>query len=146
MSDEPPAAGTIAVIEERLEVRKRVQRSGRKIRVVKRVAESPVAIDEELMAESLHTERVPVGRVIEEATGIRQEGDVTIIPVIEERLVIRKELVLVEEWRITRRKEMRRFQKQEVVRRSSVTVERVESPEADADARLHPASSQRGST
>ncbi len=41
--------------------------------------------------------RVPVERVVDEAPAARAEGDVTIIPVVEERLVTVKQLVLVEE-------------------------------------------------
>ena len=54
--------------------------------------------------EEAHVERVPVNRVL--GTGERpepkQEGDTWVIPVIEERLVAMKQLVLAEEVRITK--------------------------------------------
>ncbi len=40
---------------------------------------------------------MPVGRVVDEAPAARAEGDTTIIPVVEERLVVVKQLFLVEE-------------------------------------------------
>lgn len=48
-------------------------------------------------------ERVPIGRVVDVAPQIRTEGDVTIIPVLQERMVVGKQLFLVEEVHITRR-------------------------------------------
>lgn len=41
--------------------------------------------------------RVPIGRELDEVPAIRTEGDVTIIPVVEEILVVEKRLVLREE-------------------------------------------------
>ena len=45
---------------------------------------------------------MPVGRVVETTPDIRQEGDVTIVPVMEEVLVLERRLVLKEEVRIRR--------------------------------------------
>ena len=41
--------------------------------------------------------RVPVDRVVEDSPGIRREGNTTILPVLQERVVVTTELVLVEE-------------------------------------------------
>lgn len=47
-------------------------------------------------------ERVPIGQVYQERPDIRQEGDVTVYPVVEERLVARREYFVVEEVRLRR--------------------------------------------
>jgi stress response protein YsnF len=44
-----------------------------------------------------------MGRIVETAPEIRTEGDVTILPVVEEVLVVEKRLVLKEELHIRRR-------------------------------------------
>lgn len=47
-------------------------------------------------------ERVPKREVVKEAPAPRQEGSTTIYPLVEERLVVVKELVLREEICVTR--------------------------------------------
>jgi stress response protein YsnF len=42
-------------------------------------------------------ERIPIGRDIEEAPAVRQEGDVIVVPVVEEVLVVERRLHLREE-------------------------------------------------
>jgi stress response protein YsnF len=92
--------------------------------VRKRVQEVTGQVTEPLISEFVETQRVPVGRVLQEPVGIRQEGEVTIVPVVEERLVLRKELVLVEEIRLTRRREEHNATEQVTLRRESVVIER----------------------
>ena len=55
-----------------------------------------------LEEESLDVQRVPVGKVVAEPPGIRTEGEVTIIPVLKETMIVEKRLVLVEEVHIRR--------------------------------------------
>ena len=59
-------------------------------------------IDEELTHARVEFERVPIDRVVEVAPPIRQEGDITIIPVVEEVVVVERRLVLKEEVRVQR--------------------------------------------
>ena len=61
-------------------------------------------IETSLSGETVHVERVLVDQEVSAAPQVRTEGDVTIIPVLEERLVIEKRLVLVEEVRVTIRR------------------------------------------
>ena len=63
-------------------------------------------------------------RVVEAPTEIRQEGETTIIPVFEERLVMQKQLVLKEEIYITRRRTEREHEEHVVLRREEVDVQR----------------------
>jgi uncharacterized protein (TIGR02271 family) len=120
----PHPEEVIPVTEEQVEVGLRTVETGGAVRVRKRVDEVPARIDEPLVSEHVEAERVPVGRVIEAPVGIRHEGDVTIVPVVEERLVTRKELVLVEEIRLTRKRVTHPAQEQVTLRRESVVVER----------------------
>jgi stress response protein YsnF len=123
-SPHEPSQIVVPVIEEELEVDRRVVDTGHTLRVRKHVQEDVVDLDQRLVREYAEVERVPVGRVIDEPVGIRQEGEVTIVPVMEERLVVRRELVLVEEVRIVRRRESRAPDKEVTLRRESVVVER----------------------
>ena len=114
----------IPVVQERLEIGKREVETGR-LRVQKRVSEEEHTVDEPLMADEIIIERVPVNRFIEEPTPIRMEGETTVIPLFDERIVVEKRLVLREEVRITRRRVERRAPQIVTVRRDEVTVERV---------------------
>ena len=55
-----------------------------------------------MAGESVEVTRVPVNREIDTAPSIRTEGDVTIIPVVEEVIVVEKRLVLKEEIHLRR--------------------------------------------
>ena len=123
-SNTAPQAEVIPVIEEQLKVSRRTVETGA-VRVRKRVEEVSGQLDEPLIFEHVDTKRVPIGRVIEEPVSTRQEGDVTIIPVVEERLVLRKELVLVEEIHLTRRREERPANQPVTLRRERASVERL---------------------
>jgi uncharacterized protein (TIGR02271 family) len=91
----------IELIEEQLEVRKRqIERDRVVIRTS--VEERDEVAEAALRQEDVVVERVPIGRVVPELPPIREEGGTLIIPLVEERLVIRKELVLREEIWITK--------------------------------------------
>jgi stress response protein YsnF len=86
----------IPLVSEELRLEKRETSTG-KVRiqtVVETVEELACATVEE---ESLDVQRVPVGKVVDEPPVIRTEGDLTIIPVLKETMVVEKRLVLVEE-------------------------------------------------
>src|SRR6185436_21071213 len=53
-------------------------------------------IDEELTHVRVEIERVPIDRTVEVMPPTRQEGDITIIPVVEEIVVVERRLVLKE--------------------------------------------------
>jgi uncharacterized protein (TIGR02271 family) len=96
MTAETTAEAVIPLVEETLLLGKRQVETGR-VRV-----SLTTEVVEEVLRETLHSrraevERRPVGTTITEAPQIRQEGDVIIIPVVEEVLVVEKRLVLREE-------------------------------------------------
>ena len=131
-------SAVIAVTEERLDVSKRLVESGRAIRLRKLVHEEVVTVDEPLITEVTEVERVAVGRPVDEAVAVRYEGDVMIVPVVEERLVTRKELVLVEEIRVTTRKLPRSLPSETTLRREEIIVERLD-PDSGEWRRVDPA-------
>ncbi len=123
-SSGPPVETTIPVTEEQVEIHRRTVDSGRAVRLRKHVDEESVRAELPLVREMVEVERVAIGRVIDSAPPVRHEGEVMVVPVIEERLVTRKELVLVEEIRLTRRREESKSQEDFTVRRERVVVER----------------------
>jgi uncharacterized protein (TIGR02271 family) len=99
-----------------------------RVRLHKQVHEEQEVLDIPVQTESLEVERVPVGRWIEAPVGIRQEGDTTIYPVVEEVLVVEKRLRLVEEVRVTQRRATRHVREQVALRREEILVEREAAP------------------
>ncbi|MEI6615940.1 MAG: YsnF/AvaK domain-containing protein [Cyanobium sp. ELA507] len=92
----------IPVVEERLEVSRERVETGR-VRISKSVEAREVVVDDPLKRETVRVEHVPINQVVTgDVPQVREEGDVTVIPILEERIVTRTELVLVEEVRIHR--------------------------------------------
>jgi stress response protein YsnF len=60
------------------------------------------AVDEILTHERVEIERVPIGLPVDAIPPDREEGDTTVIPVVEEVVVIHRQLVLREEIRMRR--------------------------------------------
>lgn len=118
-------ATVIPVIEEQLQVGKRLVASGA-VRVRKLVHEDVHAFDESLSVESTDVERVAIDLPLESAVEVRYEGDVMIIPVVEERIVTRKQLFLVEEIRIRRRTQTKSEALETTLRREEVVIERLD--------------------
>jgi Domain of unknown function (DUF2382) len=54
--------------------------------------------------ERVESERVPVGRIVDAIPPVPEEGDTTVMAVVEEVVVIERQLVLKQEIRIRRRK------------------------------------------
>ncbi len=113
----------IPVVEEYLEVSKELVATGL-VRVQKSVREHDVAVSEPLTAETLHVERVPMNVIVEHPPSVRTEGDVTVISVVEEVLVMTKQLRLIEEVRITKLQSTTVHQENVTLRSEQVTVER----------------------
>lgn len=113
----------IPVVEEYLQASKRLVATG-VVRIHKSVHEREVLISEPLDSEIINVEHVPMNVFVESAPAIRTEGDVTVIPVLEEVLVTRKQLRLVEEVRITKRLSTKIYQENAILRSEEIAVER----------------------
>ena len=92
----------IQLVEERLTIGKR-NVAGGTVKVSTRTETHEETVDFTLDHAKVDVERVPVGRPIDAAPPVKHEGDTMIVPVIEERLVVTKQLYLVEELHIHQR-------------------------------------------
>jgi uncharacterized protein (TIGR02271 family) len=114
----------IPVIEEQIQVGKRVVETGR-FRIAKTIREEEQTVDIPLLHEEFNVERVAVNQYVDAPPTVRQDGETTIYPVLKEVLVIEKRLVLVEEVHITRRQIETSDTQQVTIRKEEVTVERI---------------------
>ncbi|MBY5666270.1 YsnF/AvaK domain-containing protein [Rhizobium leguminosarum] len=119
---------TLPLVEEELVVGTQTVTDGR-VRVSTHTETIRDFADVELGGNEVEVERVPLGTVVEMVPQVRIEGDVTVVPILEERLVVEKRLVLVEEIRITRRTTFRTERVEADLRRQSASVERIEDDE-----------------
>jgi uncharacterized protein (TIGR02271 family) len=121
----------IPLLAEQLKIaRQKVLTGG--VRVHKTVSERTETIDEPTLKEEMEIQRVPVNQFITEPPAVRYEGDVMIVPLMEEVLVVEKKLVLREEIRIIKRRDTLRNPQQYVVRREEATLEQIE-PDANGE-------------
>ena len=79
----------------------------------------------DVQRETVEVTRIPVDKVVEIAPDIRTEGDVTIVPVLEEVLVVEKRLLLKEELHIRRRATTETVEVPVTLRKQRAIVERV---------------------
>lgn len=126
-------SGSIALIEETAQVEKQTVTTGRV------TVQTFVDNVEELVRTTLeetHVEvvRVPINRAVDKAPSVRTEGDVTIIPVLEEVLVIEKRLMLKEELHVTRKTGLDNVEVPITLRKQRATIERLDT---DAASSIH---------
>ena len=114
----------VPVLEERLDVGRRKIETG-KVLLEKHVQEYQEALNEPLLVRTFDVERVAFNQVIESPPPVRYEGETTIYPLVEERLVVTKELVLREELRVTQRDTETRDIRSITLQRESMTVSRI---------------------
>jgi len=125
----------IPVVAEELTIeRQRVARST--VRVHKRVATREEVVDEPTIREEIHVEHVPVNALVEgDPPQPRTEGEVFVIPILEEVLVVERRLLVREEVRISRRRTSVSNPQRVTLRREFIEIERIPSvPEATSDA------------
>jgi len=92
----------IPLVEERLSVSKRQVEGGR-LRVRVTVDEREERVPVTLAHDEVEVERVPKNLPLTELPSVRLEGNTTIIPVVEEVVVVEKRLLLVEEIHVRRK-------------------------------------------
>jgi stress response protein YsnF len=88
-------------------------------------------IDEELTQVRVEIDRVPIDRAVDVVPPIRQEGDITIIPVVEEIVVVERRLVVKEEVRVRRVSTKEQHQETVVLRQQEAVVTR-EGPDTQS--------------
>ena len=80
-------------------------------------------------------QRTPVGELVAEKPEVRQEGDVMIFPLVEERIVARREYFLIEEVRVRQVTTTTERTASLELKRDVLTVERDESPNTQLESR-----------
>ena len=114
---------TIPVLAEQAQVQVHSERTGT-VRVRKLVHQDSQPASGEGFREVVETSRVPVNRVVEDTESSKTMGDLLVIPVYEERFV--RQLVLVEEVHVRRRRELFKHSASVALRREEVVVERLD--------------------
>lgn len=117
----------IPVVEERAWVEKRAVETGR-VRVSTRTETREQVLRESLRGNAVGVTRIPIDRTLAEGEPVpvmREEGGVTIIPVLEEILVVEKRLVLKEEVHIRQTTSGEDVEVPVTLRRQRAVVERV---------------------
>ena len=119
------SARVLPIIEERLEVAKRIVPTGT-VRLQKTVQEYTEALDERLAVRTFDVERKVLNQPVDGPPPIRQEGSATIYSIVEEQLVLTKQLVLKEEVWIIQRDTERHDNQLVTLHREHLVVERTE--------------------
>ena len=123
MADDTPTDPVLPLHAERLTVDVARRVTGRvRLRLETLTEDTPVTA--ELHGERVDVSRHPIGREVTEAPAIRTEGAVTIVPVLEEVLVVERRLFLREEVHLTRIPETETVETTVPLRRQSAVVER----------------------
>lgn len=138
-----PQQLVIPVVQEQLQVDKRLVATGKGVRVDKKVSEHEQVVDQPLLHDELIVEHVPVGQMLADSTipTVRYEGDTLVVPVLEEVLVVEKHTRLKEEVRITRRKREIHAPQTVLLRSEEVSVEHFDEQQGSP----HPAGISRTS-
>lgn len=113
----------VSVAREELAVGRRPVESGR-LQVTKRVKTREESVDMPLARDEIEVERVSVNRPVEGPISVRQDGDVLVIPIVEEVLVVKKQLVLKEELHVRKRSVVRPHRERAVLRSEEASVQR----------------------
>ena len=104
----------------------RQQIAGDTVQVSIVTREGDGVVDEMLNHERVEIDRVPIGRPVDAIPPVRQEGETTILPVVEEIIVVQRRLILKEEVRIKRLHVSERHQEAVVLRKQEAVITRME--------------------
>jgi uncharacterized protein (TIGR02271 family) len=102
MMTEEQEVAAIPLIEEKVLVTKQEVETGR-LRVQVSVNERQENIPVDLSHDEVEIERVPVNKAVTQLPSVRLEGSTTVIPVVEEVVVVEKRLMVVEEIHVRRK-------------------------------------------
>jgi uncharacterized protein (TIGR02271 family) len=120
----------VPLFEEEVNVAKRVVETGR-VQISRVTRSHEQMVDELLRHETVEVDRIPIDRPVDAMPSVRQEGDVTIVPVVEEVLQVERRLILKEEVHIRRIQQTERYQEAVTLRKQEALISRV-APEEPA--------------
>ena len=118
-----PEETTIPLFEEQISVVKQQVVTGR-VKVSRVTREHEQFVEEVLAREHVEIERTPINKRVETAPAVRQEGDTTVIPIVEEILVLERHLMLKEEVRVRRVHSSENHRERVMLRRQEATITR----------------------
>lgn len=124
--DPQPDDVVVPVIEEEAVAGTRRVKTG-SVRVEKHVEKKIRRIAAPLLRDHVEVRRVAVNRVIPEMPAVRNQDGITVIPVVEEELVITKRLVLKEEIHLIKRTTRERTVKEIEVHKEKAEVRRLDA-------------------
>jgi stress response protein YsnF len=122
----------IARAEEEVRLDKRMVTTG-KVRVRTIVDVETELAKATLDGETVEVTRIPIDRIVDQAPGIRVEDNVTIIPVLEEVLIVEKRLVLKEEVHIRKLATTEDVEIPVELRKQHAVIERLPADEDDTN-------------
>ena len=114
----------VPLLAEELTVTKKKVDTGH-VRVNTVTREHEELVDELLAHEKVEVERIAVGKPIESAPPVREEGDMIVIPVVEEILIVERRLILKEEVHIRRVRGTERHQERVILRKQEAVIARI---------------------
>jgi uncharacterized protein (TIGR02271 family) len=128
-------SGLLRLLAEEATVSRQVIETGR-VRVEKVTRTRDYPIDESLTCTRFEINRVPVGRFVDSMPPIKEDGDLTIVPIVEETVVVERRLMLKEELHIRRVQTSERYQQTVKLRYQTAEVTRIpaQRPATDTDA------------
>jgi uncharacterized protein (TIGR02271 family) len=106
-----------------------------RVKVTTVTKEHEQLVKELLEYDHVEIERTAVGKEVDQAPSVREDGDTLIIPIVEEVVVVQRRLVLKEEIRVHRKRETQPYQERVVVRKQEAVITRLsdESNQSAAD-------------
>ena len=125
----------LRLLAEDATVSRQLVETGR-VRVAKVTRTRDHHIDELLARTSFEVDRVPIGRVIDAIPPIKEDGDLTIVPIVEETVVVERRLMLKEELHIRRVQTSEHYRQTVKLRYQTAEVTRIpaQKPASDNDA------------
>ena len=121
---EDPETEFLPIVEETVSLSTRRIVTGR-VRIATRTEEVDHVLPAELSGVEVDVTRVPVDRKIDAIPDVVTEGELTIIPVVEERLVVTRELYLREEIHVRRVERTETVEVEATTRRQTAQIERL---------------------
>ena len=103
--------------------KKRVVTGQVKVEAITR--ENEQLVEELLEQDHVEIGRTAIGKQVDKAPEVREEGDTLIIPILEEIVVVERRLVLKEEVRIRRVREKQPYRERVVVRKQEAVITRL---------------------
>jgi uncharacterized protein (TIGR02271 family) len=124
----------VPILAEELHVEKESIISGG-VRIHKRVNERTEVVDQPIQTEEVEVERIPINQMVDAPPAVRYEGDVIILPLVEEVIVTEKRLMLREEVRIRRRQFETRKPQEVTLRSEQVEFEEITPQDTARDSK-----------